>query len=229
MMAETFVLDAHTVSSLLSPASKTVFATEEQLHPWNTDRFQTFEMPFLRIWDFFSGSQPDEKNFMMSRAPRQRLDTFESRKSSLTTHLDHKDWTPTPYISFQTSAAAVQDLANMRAQRRGLQTLAVVDPNTRLRHGLPILDVAAEMGHYNILDPYRKSNQYYIDHYVCLWQVTERETIGHWKWSDLVAKENWYQEIIMPAFWKFRREVAPISPQGGPFDLLAGMNNLSRR
>ena len=54
----------------------------------------------------------------------------------------------------------------MRAQRnRGNQTLTAIDPNTRLRKGLPILDVAAEMDHYNIQDPYRKSNKYYNGHY----------------------------------------------------------------
>jgi hypothetical protein len=231
MMAEKFVLNHHTASSLLSPASKTVFATEEQLHSWNLDRFQTFDMPFLRIWDDCSGSQPDEKNCMMSRAPCQRLDTIQSRKTSFTTHLNHKDWTPTPYISFTTSAAAVQGLANLRANRnnRGVQTLSVIDPNTRLRDGLPILDVAAEMDHYKIPDPYGKSNQYYNDHYVCLWQVTEREIIGHWQWNDLVAHGNWYQEIIMPAFRQFGRKTVPKSPEDETFYLSAVMNKLSRR
>ena len=32
---------------------------------------------------------------------------------------------------------------------------------------------------YNILDPYRMSNKYYNGHYVCLWQVTEREIVSH--------------------------------------------------
>jgi hypothetical protein len=41
-MAENFVLNRHTTSSLLSPAPKTVFATEEQLHSRHTDRFQAF-------------------------------------------------------------------------------------------------------------------------------------------------------------------------------------------
>lgn len=228
-MAEKFAAYYNTFSSLLSPAIRTEFATEEQLHPWHTDRSQTFKMPFLRIWDHFSGSQPDEKDFMMSRAPCRRLDTIESRKTSLTTHLNHKDWTPTPYISFTTSAAAVQELSNMRAQRknRGVQTLTVIDPNTRLRHGLPILDVAAEMNHYNIPDPYGKSNQYYNDHYVCLWQVTKLEIIGHWQWSDLVAHENWYEEIIMPAFRQFSRKTVLVSPEDESFDISAVMNKLS--
>ena len=64
-------------------------------------------------------------------------------------------------------------------KRRGTQTLTVIDPDTRVRNGLPILDLADEMDHYNIPDPYGKSNEYYKGHYVCLWQVTEREIIGH--------------------------------------------------
>jgi hypothetical protein len=49
MIAEECVLNHHTFPNLLGPALRTVFATEEQLHPWHTDRFQTFKMPFLRI------------------------------------------------------------------------------------------------------------------------------------------------------------------------------------
>ena len=83
---------------------------------------------------------------MIARAPHQRLDTIESRKISLAKHLKHSNWTsPTPYISFTNSPATIQDLVNVRAQRnRGSQTLTVIYPNTRLRKGLPILDVAAE-------------------------------------------------------------------------------------
>ena len=210
-MAEKYVLDDHTALSLLNPALKTSFPTEEQQHPWHTDRFETFEMPFLRIWDRCSGSQPDENKSMMARAPHQRLNTIESRKISLAKHLKHSDWTsPTPYISFTNSPAAVQDLVNVRAQRnRGHQSLTAIDPNTRLRKGLPILDVAAEIDHYNIQDPYRKSNKYCNGHYVCLWQVAEREIVGHWQWDDLVAPEDWYQAIMMPAFRLFGRIRCP--------------------
>lgn len=197
-MAEYFVLNHLTVSTLLSPTLNSVFTTEEQLHPWHTDHFQPFKMPFLRTWDRFSGSQPDTKNSMMARAPRQRPDTIEFRTTSLTTHLNHRVWTPTPYVSFTTNPAALQELANIRS-------------------------------HYNIQDPYGKSNHYYIDHHVCLWQVTEREIIGHWLWSDLAGHENWYEEIIMPAFRRFTRETVPMSPKDESFGLSAVMNKLSRR
>lgn len=157
-----------TALSLLSSEPTTLAPTEEQLHPWSIKRLEGFETPFLRTWDDKSGSQPFDKKRMMSRAPRQRLDTLESRKTSLTIHINHKDWTPTPYISFTTSDTGVQDLASFRSRRRGKQTITVINPNVRWRLGLPILEVAAEMDHYGIQDPYGKSNQYYIDHYVCL-------------------------------------------------------------
>lgn len=49
---------------------------------------------------------------MKSRAPRQRLDTQKSRKESLATHINHKIWEPTPYISFTTSPVTIQALAD---------------------------------------------------------------------------------------------------------------------
>lgn len=89
-MAEESLLN-YGISSLLRPTETTIPMPEEERHPWGSNRFPTFQQPFLRIWDRYSGSQPDNKNRMKSRAPRQRLDTFESRKSSLTIHVNHKD------------------------------------------------------------------------------------------------------------------------------------------
>lgn len=231
MMAEYPVINHPETSTLLSPESKTFFVTEEQLHPWSTSHSQPFDRPLLRVWDRCSGSQPDKTGCMTSRAPFQRLDTLESRKTSLTTHLNHKEWTPTPYISFTISPDAIQDLATFRSQRtnRGAQTLIAIDPNTRLSDSLPVLDIAAEMDHYNISDPYGKANQYYVDHYVCLWQVTEREIVGEWRWDDLVRNKDWYKQIIMPAFKHFRAGRLPKSRGDTAFDLLSLMNQLSRK
>lgn len=162
---------------------------------------------------------------MKSRAERERLDTIKSRMDSLTIHIDHKVWIPTPYISFTTSPSKIEDLANLRAQRtyRGPHTLTVVDPNTRIRNGLPVLHVADEMKHYGIADPYGKLNEYYEDHYVCLWEVTKEEIVGHWQWNDLIAHENWYQEIIMPAFRQDDRKAVGMDSFSNLF------TNLSRK
>lgn len=80
------------------------------------------------------------------------------------------------------------------------------------------------MDHYGVKDPYGKSNQYYIHHYVCLWEVPEQEIIGHWEWNDLAPNENWYNDIILPAF----RENATSRPlEEETSGLLAAMNQLS--
>jgi len=161
---------------------------------------------------------------MPSRAPNKRLDTLESRRFSLTTHINHQDWTPTPFISFTSSPRAVTELAEWRKQKRGVQTLTAIDPNIRIRNNLPILDLATEMEHYDITNPYGKREQYCIDHYVCLWQVTEKEIIGHWKWNELAGVENWYEDIIIPAFRNFNQ--APL-PKTEDSDLSTIMDTLS--
>ncbi|KAI1409585.1 hypothetical protein F5Y13DRAFT_181886 [Hypoxylon sp. FL1857] len=197
------VLDRQTALDRLY-LERSVFENEERLHPWRARPSQSFQKPLLRIWDKWSGSKvtPWEKR-MLARDPSMRLDNYKSRQSSLGMHLNHKERTEGPYISFTTSPTAIEILAEMRIRRkRGAQTLSVIDPNSRIRNGLPILDVEAEKGHYNIPDPYKKGNEYYRNHYVCLWQVTEAEIVGQWEWDDLANNENWYQEI-MHAFRAF--------------------------
>ncbi len=228
--SENSVIDRSLVSSLLRPASKTHPPTEEQLHPWCVGYSQTFDVPLLRIWDQRSGSRPDANTCLMSRAPRQRLDTAESRRAFLATHIDHSNWTPTPFISFTTSATAVTDLADMRENRkRGAQHLTAIDPNIRLAAGLPILDFSAEANYYNIADPYGKSNQYCKDHYLCLWEVSGREIVRQWDWDDLAVHWNWYDEIVMPAFRKFRSEFVSKSLRNESSDLSTAIGKLSRQ
>lgn len=68
-------------------------------------------------------------------APKQTLlTTFEARRSSHQTHIIHRNWTPTPYISFTSSPEALENLANFRKShpRRKRQTVTVVDPAVRL-------------------------------------------------------------------------------------------------
>jgi hypothetical protein len=179
---------------------------EEDRRPWSCKVSGSFDRPLLRIWDYRSGSQPDDDGRMLSRAPRSPLDTREARENSLTVHPSHKIWIPTPYISFTTSATGLTDLACMRTRNnnRGLQTLTVIDPDIRIRRGLPVLDIAAEMEYYSIQDPYDQGYQYYDNHYICLWEVTPEEVVGHWEWDEWATNENWYEEVVMPAFKKFR-------------------------
>jgi hypothetical protein len=71
---------------------------------------------------------------------------------------------------------------HLQCQTIGLQDynpLTVINPNTRIAGGLPILDMRAETHHYAVSDPYGRSYQYYMDHYLCVWEVTSPEIIGH--------------------------------------------------
>ena len=129
--------------------------SEEQRHSWSVDPIQRLHSPLLRgpllrVWDYFSGSQPEGDNRMLSRSPDQRLNTEQARKTSLANHLDHKVWEPTPYISFTKSPSAIEEIVAWRSPKRGAQTLTVIDPNARLNNSLPILNMVAEMAHYNI-------------------------------------------------------------------------------
>jgi hypothetical protein len=107
----------------------------------------------------------------------------------------------------------------------GVQYLTVIDPKTRLMNGLPVLDVAAEMEYYSIPDPYKKEKEYYLSSYVCLWEVAKEEVVGHWEWDDLATNKDWYEEIIVPAFNKYREE----RDSASTFDMSEVMQSLPGR
>lgn len=161
---------------------------------------------------------------MLSRSPDQPLNTAQVRMESLATHLDHRVWEPTPYISFTKSASAIEDLAARRSRNRSNQTLTVINPVAQLRDGLPILDVAAEMDHYGIPDPYNNGMIYYINHYACLWEVTRAEIIHHYEWEELSKDANWYEKEILPAFAE--SNVAFNIPRVSTFNMSAMINTL---
>ncbi|EUC39635.1 hypothetical protein COCMIDRAFT_111002 [Bipolaris oryzae ATCC 44560] len=203
--------------------------SEEECHPWQVSETQKLDFPLLRIWDVYSGSNPNKDGRMLSRSLRLPLTTEQARKTSLAIHLNHRIWRPTPYISFTKSASAIENLAKLRSMKRGNQTLTVIDPATRLKNGLPILDIAAEMKHYDIPDPYNKGMEYYTDHYVCLWEVTTEEIVGHYEWEVLANNEDWFDDIIAPEFRKFKREKRShsISTRPSAFDMSTIVESLS--
>ena len=166
------------------------------------------DKPMLRVWDTFSGSIPGSSagNRMLARSKREVLATRDQRASSLELHADHAKRLPTPYISFTASPTAAEDLIKHRTHKtkRGDQNLVAIDPKYRLQHGLPILDMGEEMIVYGIDDPYPHGPNYFIDHYICLWEVTPREVVGVWSWHDLREDNDWYENIIMPAFREYR-------------------------
>lgn len=201
-MADVDILDHRTVRALLGNS-------EQRQHPWPNYHSLDFSKPLLRTWDANSGSKPDTVGqCMKSRAPRALLNTYEHRKQSLTIHVNHHVWTPTPYISFTDSPAAVENLIYMRAHR-GTQTVTAINPRARREKGLPILELHDEMEYYGVEDPYHRNNQYYHNHYLCLWEVTEDEIVGHWTWSEIVQTKNWYNEIVLPAFQEHDAQTEP--------------------
>ncbi|KAH6879867.1 hypothetical protein B0T10DRAFT_519951 [Thelonectria olida] len=229
MMGEYFDLTYSIAQRLLLPQTGSMVSTdiEEELHPWLTTCVPVIDQPLLRLWDCYSRSHPNENNCMRSRHPRKRLDTAESRIDSLTTHIDNRIWEPTPYISFTSAPGAIEKLAGLRSwPKRGPHTLTVIHPGVRRRKRLPILDVGAEMDHYSIPNPYGRLNEYYKDHYVCLWEVTAAEIVGHWPWNSLSSNPNWYDDVVLPAFEQFgRKPMANVSPCD--FGLSDAMANLS--
>ncbi|KAL3468095.1 hypothetical protein BJX64DRAFT_246868 [Aspergillus heterothallicus] len=137
---------------------------------------------------------------MLARLPRGRLDTSRARKTFLATHADHGIWEPTPFISFTQSPRELKENVNWRKKKRGNQTITVVNPNVRIAKGLPVLNMVDEMRHYGVPDPYGRAKEYYKNHYICLWEVTEEEVVGNWEWDDLVKTDRWYEQVILPAF-----------------------------
>lgn len=202
---------------------------EEYRRPWSECHISFHDQPLLRIWDRCSGSQPGRSNRLLSRAPRQPLRTRETRKESLNIHANHAKWEPTPFISFTTEKAALQDLADMRVEKkRGRQTLTVVNPNVRVANRMPILDMAAEMAYYGVQNPYGRSS-YYRNHYLCLWEVTEEEVVGNWAWDDLKEITNWYDEIILQEFMKHDQEANYATQVEKDLDLSALRHALPRK
>lgn len=223
------ILNKEIVCSHLQPETCYPFSEEER-RSWRARYQKEYQKPLLRIWDRLSGSHPNHGHGMMSRAPDMRLDTYDERKSSLAKHLDYKDRTPGPYISFTTDPDEIQrHVIKRHGKDRGPHMLTVVDPRKRVSSGLPILNVTAEMDRYEIQDPYVQRGQYYINEHVCLWQVNDAEFVGHWSWDYLARYENWYQDIIIPAF-KRSRECRTVDTHEAGLDvLLPAFNALSGR
>lgn len=236
-MANYPVLTGEMVNEWLKPETVTnpIFTYEEKLHPWKPSPvFQSIPGPLLRTWDRHSGSQPTEESRMFSRDPEMRLSDRETRRTTLAKSLYHNDWTtPGPYIAFKSSQAGLEDLARLRiGRKRGPQTVTAINPNVRIKKGLPVLNVQAEMRHYDIPAPKGYSDALYEDDYVCLWQVTKAEIIGQWDWSDLEDNPSWFQDVVLPAYNRsmdaIEQKVFQVPNDPEPLEvLLGGFQNLS--
>lgn len=189
---------------MFKPRLQTAEIAEEELHAWKpSPRSPTFLCPLLRVWDCTSPIKQMDDYSLISTAPHMRLPTAETRRMALRNHLDSTNWNDGPCISFTTSADSTEYLARIRARTRsrGPQMVTAINPNIRIQKGLPVLNMAVEMRHYQLPYPLEASASHFDDRdYLCLWRVTPAEIFGQWKWSELEDHPRWYQDVVFPAF-----------------------------
>ncbi|KAI8408563.1 hypothetical protein FOFC_11508 [Fusarium oxysporum] len=140
------------------------------------------DKPLLRTWDDLSGSQPDGSGDMSARASDIPLTTFEARRSSHQTHIIHRNWTPTPYISFTSSPETLKNLASQ---------LQKVSPQKKASDSY----CSRSCTHWELKA-----------HHLCLWTVKAEEVAQHYDWDKLFSDPNWYHNIVRPDIKRFREE-----------------------
>lgn len=209
-------LTRNVACSLLDVRERSIFIEADHARPWAkqvmldnnglltdfNDRTyrELWDKGLMRICDRVSGIPgPDRRIF--ARDCRRLLNTREARVETLTIQPNNADWRPTPYLSFTNSPHALQKLADKRLHEgnRGAQFLVVVDPRSRLKKGLPILNFGAEARHYGIQLPPGTDYSFHDDHYLCLWEVTPEELVGCWRWDQLRTDPDWYTNVVCPA------------------------------
>jgi hypothetical protein len=171
------------------------FAEKRALSLWNK--------PLLRVWDTSSGSQPlSSSTRLLARDPKRSLDTWDSREKTLLNHIDAAKREPTPYITFTVNPEIASELARLRAVKRGDQHVTLINPRTRLRLGLPIVELSMEAKNYEFDQRYPES--YLKDMWLCLWEVTSAEIVSTWAWTELKNDPKWYEKIVGPALRSFQ-------------------------
>jgi hypothetical protein len=139
---------------------------------------------------------------MLARDPKRSLDMWEFRQETLLNHIDAAKREPTPYITFTVNSEIASELARIRTAKRGDQQITLIDPRTRLRLGLPVLELYAEAKNYGIDQRYPED--YLKDLWLCLWEVTPAEVVGTWAWAELKDDPRWYETIVEPALRQFQ-------------------------
>lgn len=169
-------------------------------HSWAEYPDAAFSRPLLRVRDKFSGSHPDQSRRMQARLPRELLGSRKSRKDYLSTHADYEKWDPTPFISFWASKSGLLKFLSRLKGRNFPKGLTAINPNVRIAHGLPMIEMESELKYYQVQDPYERAYYYYKDEYLCLWEGTPDEVVGDWDWDSLSKNDHWYEDKILPAF-----------------------------
>lgn len=204
-------LDRLECLGLLMSPDEPFAGSEEDAHPWSSDAcFWTNirNRPLMRLIDKYTRDSPDDTTgAMMSRAPRERLDSWETRRKMLRLHADHSNRVWTPFLSYTSSPSGIEQLGARRTYKRGPQTLVAINPGKRRSLGLPLLNAKDEMNYYDVADPYGRNYEYYEDHYLCVRGVSGEEIVGIWPWNDFKGNPMWYNEIVYPQFHEFQDEL----------------------
>ncbi|KAJ5640493.1 hypothetical protein N7528_000118 [Penicillium herquei] len=191
-------LDESTCYSLLYPRE----LQEQSYRDWGGTLHPG--KPLLRTWDEHSRNKIDESGRILASAPRQPLRTKQSRKLALAIHASRNKSKPTPFISCTHDKYTAEHYARMKS-RRGTQMLTVIDLMVRVEKRLPVLQMRSEAYYYNVINKCQcgmrgDSYSYYLNHQLCLWEVTKEEIVGTWAWEDLWKYPDWYGEVILPAY-----------------------------
>ncbi|PGG98212.1 hypothetical protein GX51_06932 [Blastomyces parvus] len=166
-MAETSLARAIVSSILMGPSLQSI--QNEDRHPKRLDTIGNLKSPFLRIWERWSGSKPGQTERILSRPPRQSLDTLSTRRESLTIH--------------RLDASSFHSVDNL--YERVAKNCTTYDSKTwcsdNYSDGLPIVNMDAEMRYDVIPDLYGQS--YYLTitrtNIFVYEKATEHEVIEH--------------------------------------------------
>ncbi|KAI0400674.1 hypothetical protein F4802DRAFT_619741 [Xylaria palmicola] len=180
---------------------------EEGLHPWQVQGTESFKCPLLRMHI----NPPGVGMNMRSMAPTRRLGRRWRRVGSLynlatNPELIRDKHLNCPYLSFTCNPANISALGNTFPEMSW--TLTVIDPDTRVRNRLPTLHFKTEAEEYcpevaHTINP---------DEYLCLWEVTTAEVVGHWDWDILKNDKFWYENTVRPTYWQFLEKASTPAP-----------------
>ncbi|PWY65971.1 hypothetical protein BO70DRAFT_433225 [Aspergillus heteromorphus CBS 117.55] len=147
---------------------------------------------------------------ILSGAPCQNVETEHMRSELLSEHIlaqtrgstgaaepAHKNmftWDGNPFIHCTSRPFEVR----CRVRDWSQKTVTVINPNVRRAVQLPTLSLGDELESRSLGRP--ASNYEFVGEYLCLWEVTPDEIVGHWRATDLVGLHAWYTRAVMPAF-----------------------------
>ncbi|PYH96509.1 hypothetical protein BO71DRAFT_439468 [Aspergillus ellipticus CBS 707.79] len=194
-------------TNLLTRDEDNILEDEEAFHTW-TQLSTGLTYPLLMTQNHDCSNIHHKGEGMLSGSPDAHLSNAETRTGHLTRHMNAspnaRATTKGPFLHFTLDPDRLSDIASSLGSRTGkAQTITVISPLVRAVVGLPVLNLEDELWYYEVELPGGKvAYRAYDEDFLCLWQITEPEIVGHWEWEDLKGIEGWYGKIVMPAFKK---------------------------